>query len=117
MKATSFIDIAGRVSLSTDTFRRVTGAAVVIASDKVDIVRAELPDVGKWAPADFAQADRMVEFLIGHAAAVGVMSIDKATPEWTAYAVDAGRVEKRIQKQDGEHAQQRRTVDRATAAG
>ncbi|MBL8301093.1 MAG: hypothetical protein JNN30_22370 [Rhodanobacteraceae bacterium] len=76
----------------------------MIASDKVDIVRAELPDVGKWATADFDQAERMVDFLIRHGAVVGVMSVDKATPEWAAYAVDAGRVEKRIQKQDGRSA-------------
>lgn len=102
---TSFVDMAGRVSRSTETFHRATAAAVVVATSDLGHVRASLPQGGrKWAQTDFARASEMVDAMIRHALAVGAFSVNKRTPAWEKYWVDSLDLENLLRRQDGKAA-------------
>lgn len=99
---TSFVDVAGRVSRSTEVFHRVTAAAVTLVAAALDSVRASLPqDSGKWSGTDLSRATRMVDLMIAHAVAVGALSVNKQTPAWQKYWDDSLALETLIRAQDG----------------
>ena len=102
---TTFVDMAGRVSRSTEVFHRATAAAVVVATSELAHVRDCLPeDVDKWARTDFARATEMVDVMIDNALAVGAFSINKRTPAWEKYWVDSLGLENLLRSQDGKAA-------------
>ena len=101
MNITSFTDVAGRVSRSTDVFHRVTAGTVVLATSTLDDVRMSLPlNVGKWGQTDFAGASAMVDVMVQHSLAVGALSVNKRTPAWEKFWDDSLRIENLIRSQD-----------------
>lgn len=103
---TFFIDVAGRVSRSTEVFHLVTAAAVAVPTDALPGMRTALAaNTGKkWAQTDFTGADAIVDVLIEHAVAVGAFTVNKSTPAWDKFWDDSLRIENLIRSQDGKKA-------------
>ena len=99
---TSFVDVAGRVSRSTDIHHRVTAAAVTFSTYDVQKVRSQLPaGLGKWRDTTVAEASAIVDFIIEHSVAVGIFSVNKRTAAWEKYWQDSLDIEDLIRRQDG----------------
>ena len=100
----SFIDVAGRVSRTTDVFHRVTAAAVTLPTADLDRVRSRLSGTSKWSESGLSQASNMVDLMTKHAVAVGIVTVNKRTPAWDKFWVDSVAIERTIKKQDGKPA-------------
>ena len=98
---TIFADIAGRVSLDTTGNPRVTAAAVIIESIRVEEVRTMLPpSLPKWQACSVEAAERVVRLIASEAASVAAVSIDRDTPAWKQFWKDAEGFQAAIVAQD-----------------
>jgi hypothetical protein len=86
---TALTDVAGRVALDTQGNKWVTAAAVVLASNQLDLVRSLLPaTVPKWRNCHQEHAELVTDLLGSHSFAVCAIHINKDTEHWRRFWKD-----------------------------
>jgi hypothetical protein len=99
---TIYTDIAGRLSRAVAGSPRVTAAAVVIETSKVEAVAKKLPaGLPKWKLSDRTSVEAVMDLLCADAAAIGIYSLNKDVPAWEQFWKDSEALQAGIRAQDG----------------
>ncbi len=95
-RLTILVDIAGRAMLATEGSPKTVAGAVALDTVDLPSARKEVCSLPKWGRCGLEHAEHVVDFLASQATSIGIVSVNRDTPQWLQFEREAAELQNAI---------------------